>query len=194
MARVKTNVLIVSSDMAAANVIKAILQGVFNSVMVAQTMTAAKQKLASAPFDVVVVNTPLPDESGVESLIELVGRNQRLNGMLLVKPDSYNQIAYRTEGAGIFILTKPVKKQVLLEAASMLNNMRIRIMMMEDENRRLRKKLDEVGIVTRAKCLLVEKRGMTEAQAHSYLEQMAMNESVSKKEICQRIIAQLADD
>ncbi len=40
----------------------------------------------------------------------------------------------------------------------------------------------------RAKCLLIECCGMTEPEAHSYIEQQAMNQRRSKRDIAEDII------
>ena len=53
---------------------------------------------------------------------------------------------------------------------------------------RLRKKLSEVGYITKAKCLLIQYREMSEDEAHYYLEREAMDRCVAKKEIALEII------
>ena len=52
----------------------------------------------------------------------------------------------------------------------------------EQENRRLLKKLDEMRTLSRAKCALVRYCGMTEAQAHHALEQRAMDVRISLRD------------
>ena len=59
----------------------------------------------------------------------------------------------------------------------------------DDEVMRLRKKLSEIGYITKAKCLLIQHRSMTEEEAHYYLERQAMDRCVGKKEIALEIIA-----
>ena len=58
----------------------------------------------------------------------------------------------------------------------------------DDEVMRLRKKLSEIGYITKAKCLLIQHRSMTEEEAHYYLERQAMDRCVGKKEIALEII------
>lgn len=53
---------------------------------------------------------------------------------------------------------------------------------LEQENRRLLKKLDEMRTLSRAKCALVRYCGMTEAQAHHALEQRAMDARISLRD------------
>lgn len=63
-----------------------------------------------------------------------------------------------------------------------------RIAQLEEENRRLREKLSAEKTVGRAKCLLVERRSFTEAQAHRYIEKMAMNRQETRRSVAERII------
>ena len=58
----------------------------------------------------------------------------------------------------------------------------------EEELQRMRKKTNEMSITTKAKCLLIQKRKMTEEQAHHYLEKKAMDEGLTKREVAVGII------
>ena len=118
---------------------------------------------------------------------------RRIAVLLLVKSDLYNQVAYKVRGSGIFVLSRPLKGQLLLEAVGVMDSMRQKIYLLNEQNQKLRKRLDEMGIITRAKCLLIEKKKMTEEEAHRYLEQEAMNHALTNKEIAQNIIRELEE-
>lgn len=59
---------------------------------------------------------------------------------------------------------------------------------MERENKDLAAKIDGIRLVNRAKWALIEHLGMTEDQAHRYIEKQAMDARVSKKEVAEGII------
>ena len=82
----------------------------------------------------------------------------------------------------------PLRRQILTEMLRMLLYMRGRLMEKEDELQRMRRKMNEMSVVTRAKCLLIQMRQMTEEEAHYYLEKKAMDEGSTKREIAQGII------
>ena len=67
-------------------------------------------------------------------------------------------------------------------------NMRVRLMDREEELKRMRKRLNEISVTTRAKCLLIQMRQMTEDQAHYYLEKRAMDDGLTKMEVAAQII------
>ena len=62
-----------------------------------------------------------------------------------------------------------------------------------DENDRLKKSLVDIRLVNRAKCLLIEKLGLSEEAAHRELEKMAMDHRLEKVELAKRIIAKYED-
>ena len=63
-----------------------------------------------------------------------------------------------------------------------------RILEKEEELQRMRRKMNDMSVVTRAKCLLIQMRQMTEEEAHYYLEKRAMDEGSTKREIARGII------
>ena len=65
---------------------------------------------------------------------------------------------------------------------------RKRVSYLENENLRLQKKIDEIRLVDRAKCILIQYLQMTEAQAHKYIEKQAMNLRQSRLQTAESIL------
>lgn len=59
---------------------------------------------------------------------------------------------------------------------------------MKTQQDKLMKKVDDIRVVNRAKCILIQYRNMTEEEAHKYLEKEAMDTRVSKRELAEKII------
>ena len=59
---------------------------------------------------------------------------------------------------------------------------------MEKKNRTLQEKMADIRAVNRAKWLLIEKLGMSESEAHYYIEKRAMDERVPRRELAENII------
>ena len=158
----------------------------------AASVTEARRLLAAGNIGLVIINTPLPDEFGLESAKDFAdGKDVAV--LLLVKAELYHQVSYKVRGSGVFVLSRPLKGQLLLEAVGIMDAMRRKIIALNEQNQKLRKRLDEMGLITRAKCLLIEKKTMTEEEAHRYLEEEAMNHSLSKREVAQSIIRELEE-
>ena len=59
---------------------------------------------------------------------------------------------------------------------------------LRSENERLRRKVREAQAVGRAKCLLVERRNMTEQSAHRFIEKTAMDNRLTRYAVANDII------
>lgn len=186
-------ILVVTSGQDAFAVIRKIIEGTCDQVVQASSITEARRILSAGDIGLVIINTPLPDEFGLESAKDFAdGKDVAV--LLLVKAELYHQVTYKVRGSGVFVLSRPLKGQLLLEAVGIMDAMRLKIFTLNEQNQKLRRRLDEMGLITRAKCLLIEKRQMTEEASHRYLEQEAMNHSLSKREVAQNIIRELEDD
>ena len=45
-----------------------------------------------------------------------------------------------------------------------------------------------MGLIDRAKCVLIQVLGMTEPQAHRYIEKQAMDMRVSKRQVAEELL------
>ena len=189
----KCSALVVVQSETAYNTLSGVLKGIFAPIYRAVTMVQARQRLSEGGADVLIINTPAADEMGVDSAIDLSVRRP-VGILLIVKAELYEQVTYKTRGTGIFVLTRPLHSQMLQESAVLLRNMTERLMNLAEENLRLKRRLDEMGTISRAKCLLIEYRKMSEEQAHHYLEREAMDLAVSKKEAAQTVIRELTGE
>ena len=61
------------------------------------------------------------------------------------------------------------------------------------DNLRLEEKLAEIQAVDKAKFMLMQYKGMTEEEAHSYLEQYAMNKRMKKNIAALSLIDKLSE-
>lgn len=161
-------------------------------VMQAYTMTQVRQKVFPAagaePAEILIVGMPLKDEAGIDALLDMAGRNSRIKILLLVRQEAYEQVVYQCRNLGVFVLSLPVKKQILMEAVRFMLAMHRQLQERDDEVMRLRRTLSEIGLITKAKCLLIQEKHMSEEQAHYYLEKNAMDRSLSKKEVAGEIV------
>lgn len=143
---------------------------------------------SSAPPGILVCSMSGKGSFSIDDLLMLSGRNPHLQIILLTGKDAREQIAYRCRKYPIYTFSLPLRRQVLEEILRMLLVMSGRILVKEGELQRMHKKMSEVGIVTKAKCLLIQMRQMTEEEAHYYLEKHAMDEGLTKKEVAAGII------
>ena len=58
----------------------------------------------------------------------------------------------------------------------------------ENENFKLQRKIEEIRLIDRAKCILIQYLQMTEPQAHKYIEKQAMNLRQSRVQMAESIL------
>lgn len=89
---------------------------------------------------------------------------------------------------GILTVQKPLSRPLFYQALHLLIATQNRWQRFDRENQKLRTKMEEVRIVARAKCILVEYLRMSEQQAHRYIEKQAMDMRTSKKDVAENIL------
>lgn len=153
----------------------------------AQSGTAARRLLCENDYEIVLINTPLSDEFGHELALD-AARNSQAGVLLLVKNEQADAVAAKVEEEGVFILSKPLSRELFYQALKLVEAARRRLQGMQQENRRLQGKIGEIRLCDRAKCALIQYGGFTEPQAHRYIEKRAMDERRTRREIAEEIL------
>lgn len=94
----------------------------------------------------------------------------------------------RLEPYGVFVIKSPFKGERLRETVRLLKTAAKRYPTLLKQNRELHGRLDEVKLIGRAKCLLMENLKMSEKQAHRYIEKQAMDMRESRAKIAENIL------
>ena len=158
----------------------------FDPVVNALSAGEARRLLSSEQYDLIAVNSPLPDETGIDFCIDAA---QGPSGvMLFVKNDIYEIVSSQCTREGIFVIPKPNTQRNVAQSVTLLCAICERLRKYEKKTRTLREKMDSIRIVNRAKWLLIERLGMTEQDAHGYIEKEAMNRRRTSREIAEQII------
>lgn len=184
----KCSVLIAAASEKTANQIRSVLPSSYGTVSIQTSMARVKQTLSMDRYDLLLVHTPLPDEFGLQSVLDLAERFPSMGILLMVSKDTYEQTVYRTGDAGIMVLARPFSVQSFISSVQILQSLLKRIRKLTEENEKLRKKLEDERYISRAKALLIERQGITEGEAHKYIEQEAMNHSITRREVALHVI------
>lgn len=158
----------------------------FSPVLKATSAGEAKRELVAGAVDIVIINTPLPDEFGTDLALDLSSDTTCV--MLLVKNDKFDEVCYKVENYGVLTVAKPCTEQTVYSSLKLIWATSTRLCKLESKNRSLKEKMADIRIVNRAKWLLIENHNMTESEAHYYIEKQAMDTRLSRREIAQSII------
>lgn len=182
------SVLVVSS---AEKFVKPMLEmlpeKMFDPIITATDATQARRKLLENDFDIVIVNSPLKDEFGTRLALDICSKSSA-GVLLFVKAEHYADITAKVMPYGVLTISKPTSSSMIAQSVQMLCSTRERLRIMEKKNASVEEKIEEIRIVNRAKCLLIEQLKMTESEAHRYIEKQAMDRCVTRRVIAENII------
>jgi len=182
------SVLIVSSSDKGIELLSSLLNtNAFSSITTATSSGEARRLLCNFEYDIVVINTPLKDEFG-DNLSVTITEISASGVILIVKSEIADDISAKVEDYGVLVVSKPIIRQVFFQSLKLALASKKRISGLKNENIHLQHKLEEIRIVTRAKCVLIQYLNMTENQAHRYIEKQAMDMRTTREEIAQNIL------
>lgn len=181
-------VLIVSSTENSITFFKEVLHSIsVNKIVTAPSCLDARKLLLEYDFDLVIINAPLRDETG-ESLSRHIATQCISQVILVVKSEHCDEVSHAVEDYGVITIAKPVNKHVFWSALKLANATINKLKIIQAENKKLIKKIDDIRIVDRAKCILISCMNMNEDEAHKYIERQAMDMRITKTAVAERIL------
>ena len=156
-------------------------------VTVLTDAAGVRRELLENSYDLVVINTPLPDEFGHELCADAVEKTDA-GVIFLAKAAAAEPPLTPLSDEGVLLVTKPFSNTFFLQAIHMAAASNHRLLLWRQGNQRMQEKLAQVRLVSRAKCCLIELGHMTEAEAHRYIEKKAMDTRRDRAEVAQEIL------
>ncbi len=159
----------------------------YKPVTVVSDAASARRSLLENRFDIVLINTPLPDDFGTRLALDIC-EDSSTGVMLLVKAEHYLDINARVSPFGVLAISKPTSAQMISQSLFLLCSTCERLRRMEKKTATLEEKMQEISTINRAKCLLIEQLKMTESEAHRYIEKQAMDRCITKLKVAENIL------
>ena len=182
------SVLIVSNTSSTLGIISDLLNSQsFSRIVTSQHCGEARRSLIQDSYDLIIIDSPLSDESGED--FALYAAEQTDSGIIyIIDNERLYDVSSEVEDAGVFVLPKPVSPEFFYQAVKLLIASRKRVHYLENENLKLQRKIEEIRLIDRAKCILIQYLQMTEPQAHKYIEKQAMNLRQSRVQMAESIL------
>ena len=158
----------------------------FREVAFAASGGEARRLLLAGAWDAVVVSAPLPDEFGHQLAMDAAEEGPGV--LLAVKSDQWEEVNARVSPYGVLTLGRPFSRGMFSQAVGLLLASQAKAERYRAENEKLRQKLEEVRVVSRAECLLVEYLHLDEESAHKYMERQAMEERKTRRAVAEEIL------
>ena len=147
----------------------------------------AKDFIENDDFDLILINTPLENETGLEFAISC-SKTTIASILVIVPSKSSNNVAQMMTSKGIMVISKPISKHLFHHYLLFSECFKERMNRVVKENTKLKTQVETMKLVNRAKILLMQNLRMTESQAHHYLEKQAMNLRKSKYDVALRVL------
>ncbi len=181
-------VLIVSSSDKMNSALKPLLtENDCDTLVFDGNITSARRRFLESVFDLVIINSPLSDEDGVRFAIDVCS-NRNSVCLCMVRAENYSEIQPKLTPYGVFSVPKPTSTAVMSQAVQWMISARERLRQMEKKTVSLEEKMEEIRLTNRAKWILIDRLGMTEPNAHRYIEKQAMDQCVTKRAVAEDII------
>lgn len=181
-------VLIASGGEKGTAVLRELLQSVgYTDVESVLSASEARRKLINSDYQMVVINVPLVDETGLDLAFQVAESDSA--ALVITRAGGEVMLGRFGDEKGIFLLTKPLNRQTFQDAVRFVRSAQNRIAALKEKNRQLLKSLDDMKVICKAKCVLVAEQGMNEAEAHHHIEKEAMDLRLTRRQIAERILA-----
>ncbi len=137
--------------------------------------------------DVVIMDIKMPDLDGIEAAKILT--QEKVAPVLLLTAYSQRDLVDRAKEAGVVgYLVKPFREQEIVPAIDIALARFQEFSELEKEVGNLRDTLETRKLVDRAKGILMDTQGLSEAEAFRKIQKMSMNTRKAMKEIAEAII------
>ncbi len=159
----------------------------YTDFSIVENAERAKSMVLHTSYDIAIINIPLQDQTGIE-LSQFIAENFITSVIVLVKEAYAVAVQKKTEDTGIFIVTKPLNPALFHQALRFVSAAQKRMDSLHQENKKLAQKVEDLKIIDRAKCCLMEYLKISESAAHRHIEKQAMDMRLSKRNIAENIL------
>ncbi len=137
-------------------------------------------------YDLIVVGAvaDMPRERAAKELSAIAS----VGVIMLFEGDAFEKTARKAAEYGIVVVPANGDAENLFSAVVLLNAVNARMENVRNQNEGLKKKLDDVKVIDRAKMILMQTLGYDEQQAHRHIERQAMELRLGRREIAMNIL------
>ncbi|MDD3306101.1 MAG: ANTAR domain-containing protein [Acetobacterium sp.] len=159
----------------------------FQLIDSANSAAEGRRRLQEIEYDLVIVNTPLGDEFGVDFAVDILEKFM-VGVILIVKSELVDHVEEKLTDTAAFVVPKPLNRQLLVQNVRFVCQSREKIQKLQSQNQALKAKIDDLRVVYRGKLFLMGHLDMTEDQAHRYIQKKAMDMRTSPRKVAEQII------
>jgi AmiR/NasT family two-component response regulator len=138
--------------------------------------------------DIAILDIKMPGLDGLAAAREIAG--ERRAAVLILTAFSQRDLIEQARDAGaLAYLVKPFEKNELIPAVEVALGRFKEMKALAAQTASLEEQLETRKVVDRAKGILMDKHGMAEAEAFSFIQKRAMGERITMRVVAERVIA-----
>lgn len=183
----KKALLISSSEKSADSLCELLRSEHYVQIAVAGNATDAERLAENEEYDLICLNAPLSDESGID-LSKHFAATTRACVVIIVPQKNADEINDILTQHGVLVISKPINRHLFHHFLQFTECFKTRILSVAKENEKLKHMVEDIKLIDRAKFLLITCLNMDENQAHRYLEKQAMDLRISKLQVAKQVI------
>lgn len=161
------------------------------ALVTADGLDEVERKLAQLDPALVVWQCDAPGLPALRQCVRLAEGSEAVF-LLLVRPGTYEAVWRFVQAAGICVMSWPAPQEVFRQTLRNLLLLKKSLRAMQEKTDQLQSQLQDMKRIQKAKSLLMNQLGMSEADAHRWIEKAAMDRCVKKREIAETIIRMYA--
>lgn len=160
----------------------------FSPVKTVSSISSARRELLSRSYDLIMINSPLPDGNGIDLAVDVCSQSSS-GVMMFIKNERFDDVSGVLTEYGVLTVPVPTSVSIINQSLRLLCSTRERMKKVEQKTAKLEEKMEEIRIVNRAKWALIDRYQMNEATAQRFIEKTAMDECITKRAVAERIIS-----
>ena len=159
----------------------------FNNQFFASDTTQAQKLLMTNDISAIIINSPLKDDLGLELAVKYSSVHSSAV-LMSVSTELFRQVSEKTEEYGIFTLPSDTDTNTLIQSLLVFFSAAEKIKKLKTAQKDRLSETTQLKLISRAKMILISNHGMSEEQAHKYIERRAMESRKTKTAIAESII------
>ncbi len=182
--------IIVSRKDFTADMISSTLKNMgYSDISAFASGSEARRYMLNITADIIIINSPVNDESGAELAIYAAEKTAAFV-IFLCNRDIADDLADKLSSYNILVLSKPVSRRTISDGIKLLDADTIHFSDIR-ESEEVMQRIGDIRLINRAKSMLMKYLNFTEPQAHRRLEKMAMNSRCTRRDAAKKIISDL---
>ena len=182
--------IIVSRKEFTADMISATLKNMgYSNISTFVSGSEARRYILNMPADIIIINSPVNDESGAELAVYAAEKTAAFV-IFLCSRDIAENLADKLSSFNILVLSKPVSSATISDGIKLLDADTAHFSDIRESDE-VMQRICDIRLINRAKSMLMKYLNFTEPQAHRRLEKMAMNNRCTRRNAAKKIISEL---